>query len=441
MPKEKRGGHRLKEKHDDMTRIIKRNILKYKCRETHYSRKDSSRSYLAPELNLTKMWQRYCEECQRGGLAKCSLSKYKSVFYKNFNLGFGNPRTDTCSICAEYQIKIKATNDLEAKNDLRTKSRLHNMKAKKFFQILKEEKEDTVTVCFDCQQNQPLPKLSIGEVFYSRQVWLYNCLFMQVANNKNTNMAHYTWLETQSGRGANEIASAIRHYLLELEKDLKKQKKKVILRLFSDSCGSQNKNFAMMATLMRIAERSSVFIKILHYYPIRGHSYMPPDRVFGNIEKDYRKMETITTPSQYYSVLNKFGRCVILGQDWKLIDLKSKASKIVKKKLPFKMQEVRVFEYTKKQVKIRTAYSAEGIEVKPLKEGVKTLSLLDKAPEIILKNRVSEKKANDIRKLMAFFDYSSEEAQAFYESVFKDCQKKDNDNVTARYFDESSVSI
>lgn len=398
MPKEKRGGHRLKEKHDDMTRIIKRNILKYKCRETHYSRKDSSRSYLAPELNLTKMWQRYCEECQRGGLAKCSLSKYKSVFYKNFNLGFGNPRTDTCSICAEYQIKIKATNDLEAKNDLRTKSRLHNMKAKKFFQILKEEKEDTVTVCFDCQQNQPLPKLSIGEVFYSRQVWLYNCLFMQVANNKNTNMAHYTWLETQSGRGANEIASAIRHYLLELEKDL-------------------------------------------HYYPIRGHSYMPPDRVFGNIEKDYRKMETITTPSQYYSVLNKFGRCVILGQDWKLIDLKSKASKIVKKKLPFKMQEVRVFEYTKKQVKIRTAYSAEGIEVKPLKEGVKTLSLLDKAPEIILKNRVSEKKANDIRKLMAFFDYSSEEAQAFYESVFKDCQKKDNDNVTARYFDESSVSI
>lgn len=386
-----------------MTENIKKNILKYKCRESHYSRKDSSRSYLSPELIIKKMWQRYCLECDRDGLLRCSLSKYKSVFYKYFNLGFGNPRTDTCSTCAQYAIKIKANTNLEEQNSLKLQYRLHKSKAKRFFQILKEENEDTITVCFDCQQNQPLPKLSIGEIFYTRQVWLYNCLFMQVSKeNRNTGVTHYTWLETQSGRGANEVASALRHYLSMLESELKKENRQVVLRLFSDSYGSQNKNFALMATLMRTAEKSKVFTKIQHYYPIRGHSYMPPDRVFGNVEKEYRKMETITMPSQYYEILNKFGKCFVLGEDWNLYDIKSKASEDVKKKLPFKMQDVRVLEYTKKSVSVRMTYSGTSIEVEPLKKGIKSVSCLDKAEKLPLKNHVSEKKALDVKELMKY---------------------------------------
>lgn len=66
-----------------------------------------------------------------------------------------------------------------------------------------------IKICFDCQQNQPLPKLSVGEVFYSRQALLYNLCIVQHKPNMKQNkddIEFYVWLENQSGRGANEIA-------------------------------------------------------------------------------------------------------------------------------------------------------------------------------------------------------------------------------------------
>ena len=32
---------------------------------------------------------------------------------------------------------------------------------------MKEKNENIIKVCFDMQQNQPVPKLSVGEVFYT----------------------------------------------------------------------------------------------------------------------------------------------------------------------------------------------------------------------------------------------------------------------------------
>ena len=91
-----------------------------------------------------------------------------------FNLGFGNPRQDTRSFCVSKVAEMRKRT-CAAKQALITELRLHKLRAKKFFQLLKHPLDaETITVSFDMQQNQPLPKLSIGEVFYGRQVWLYN---------------------------------------------------------------------------------------------------------------------------------------------------------------------------------------------------------------------------------------------------------------------------
>lgn len=37
-------------------------------------------------------------------------------------------------------------------------------------------------------------------------------------------------------------------------------------------------------------------------FPIRGHSYLPPDRVFGRIEKEQRRLPIIKTPAQYQEI-------------------------------------------------------------------------------------------------------------------------------------------
>lgn len=39
------------------------------------------------------------------------------------------------------------------------------MRAKNFYEMLKVRDDNTMTICFDCQQSQPHPKLGVGEIF------------------------------------------------------------------------------------------------------------------------------------------------------------------------------------------------------------------------------------------------------------------------------------
>ena len=87
------------------------------------------------------------------------------------------------------------------------------------------------------------------------------------------------------------MASALLDFLLDLE--IKMEKCPSTIHLFSDSCPSQNKNSVIMTMLIAFLERSKAFSRIRHFFPIRGHSYMPPDRVFGRVEKEYRRKEDI----------------------------------------------------------------------------------------------------------------------------------------------------
>ncbi len=108
----------------------------------------------------------------------------------------------------------------------------------------------TVTIAFDLQQNLPLPKTNIGEAFYGRQLWLYNLGFIWCNRKQNSKSVHlYSWLENQSGRGCNEIISALFHFLRDLTSHVKHQQYSC-LSLYADPCPVQNKNTATMLTLL-----------------------------------------------------------------------------------------------------------------------------------------------------------------------------------------------
>lgn len=56
------------------------------------------------------------------------------------------------------------------------------------------------------------------EVFYSRQVWVYNFTFILTTENQIPQNFHMsTWTEIESGRGQNEVGSALIHFLKMLE--------------------------------------------------------------------------------------------------------------------------------------------------------------------------------------------------------------------------------
>lgn len=61
----------------------------------------------------------------------------------------------------------------------------------------------------------------------------------------------------------------------------------------------------MVTLLHYINFKATIFKKIKHFFPTRGHSYMPPDRVLGQIEQILRKKENIVSPKQYHEVFEK----------------------------------------------------------------------------------------------------------------------------------------
>ena len=161
---------------------------------------------------------------------------------------------------------------------------MHKMRAKKFYSLLKEEHDDSVlTVCFDLMQNQPHPRSPIGEAYYSRQLWKFflGVLVHQPGKQDKDDVSFYTWGEHEQGRGANSVASALTHFI-EDQLTIPHHNIKLI-RLFSDSCVGQNKNFAVLLALHMLAAKYKV--KFKHYFPVRSHSFMPPDRAFGRVEK------------------------------------------------------------------------------------------------------------------------------------------------------------
>lgn len=107
---------------------------------------------------------------------------------------------------------------------------------------------DSVNICFDMQQNQHVPKFSISEVFYSRQLCLYNFTIIKIENKQEHNDIHfYTWLGTQAGREANKIGSPLLDYLKKLVEELAGlDTPPPTLRPFSDARASQNKNTVMI---------------------------------------------------------------------------------------------------------------------------------------------------------------------------------------------------
>lgn len=141
----------------------------------------------------------------------------------------------------------------------------------------KKNSDNSINIFFDMMQNQPLPKHRITETFYSRQIWSYNLTFVLNSELQNPeNCFTYTWLETESGRGPNKVASALIHFLEIIDNRLQTQNNpSTVINLFSDSCSAQNKNqFVITALLYFINHKAKVINEIHHYFPIRTVIYL-----------------------------------------------------------------------------------------------------------------------------------------------------------------------
>ena len=292
---------------------------------------------------------------------------------------------------------------------------LYQRIARVFYDVMNEVQNST-TVCFDMMKSLVLQKTSISQAYYSRQLYLY--VFGVIVHRGkerpqlNDDIHLYVWQENQNKKENNMISSALEDCFRRRIHDLVKESGH--LCLFSDSCFGQNKNMNLVSMLMSLKQLFSG-LTVNYTFPIRGHSYLPADRVFGRIEQSVRKQETILLPEEYYSILKKFGHVYVYGKDWVAFVYKSAAKRCVKQKRSFKIGEARMLDLSSSKVGYKTAYSGEFCYHSVLKPRKKWTDL--NPTELPETSTAKEPKKKDVFALLRQLGVN-DEVQAFYNNAF-----------------------
>ena len=223
---------------------------------------------------------------------------YRNIFNTCFNLGFGRPRSDTCGTCDQLHIKIQAAIHEEEKLTLKKQLEMHQRKTEKGYDELRKDKirarqswngngdsqdqeSDTEAATsggidmytFDFEQNLPVPTLTHSDVFYSRQLWVYNFGIHDCVSERGY---MYMWSELTAKRGSSEVASC----LLKCFSSLKTGATSLVL--YSDGCAGQNKNKVILFFLLSLIHQK-IYQRIDHKFLTRGHIFLPNDRDFAII--------------------------------------------------------------------------------------------------------------------------------------------------------------
>lgn len=300
-PRDLRGLHnnRPQAKSEDVIAKIRDHIESFPLKVSHYSTKTIK--YLDARLNAKMMHSLFIRKYPelQGNIKYEYFLRY---FKENYNLKFGRPQVDVCSQCEELGAKLRDKNlNDTAKRCAAAELMVHKRRAKKFYMQLKaveqmcSEQPHVAGIAFDYVQNLPLPHIPVQEIFYYRQLWVYG---FEVHNLKDGTAKFYTYHEGQGKKGPDEVCTFLKDYIESNFSEVITE-----LHIFSDGCPGQNKNNTIVRFLLAL-QASGRFNKICHYFPIRGHSFLPCDRDFGVLKKSIRRFDRVYIPEEYEEIIS-----------------------------------------------------------------------------------------------------------------------------------------
>lgn len=153
--------------HKNRSHKIDDDVINNMAEKSHYSRnKNHCKKYLSPILNVTQLYQLYVEQCKEKKMDNkymVKVSFYRHIFATKFNLSFGHPKSDTCSVC-----------DAGANSIVHKENYEFAYNAQKLDRGIPAIVKTKCYITMNLQQTMPLPKLSTSKAFYLRQMWLYN---------------------------------------------------------------------------------------------------------------------------------------------------------------------------------------------------------------------------------------------------------------------------
>ena len=195
------------------------------------------------------------------------------------------------------KIQTDAELDPTEKSRLMGEWELHKRRAERAYQQLKEDtalcqSDPTMEMLtFDLEQSLPTPVLTTNIVFYKRQLWTYN---LGIHDCRSGRGCMHMWHEGIASRGSYEVGSCLLRHLKEMNTTA------THLVLYSDSCGGQNRNINILVLLLHIVANPDLTFEVIdHKFMVSGHSYLPNDRDFGNIETARRRCQHLFVPDDW----------------------------------------------------------------------------------------------------------------------------------------------
>ncbi|KAK5640934.1 hypothetical protein RI129_009481 [Pyrocoelia pectoralis] len=292
------GGHNKMTEHQ--RNYVINHINKFPRYKSHYCRAHrNEQEFLPVGTTLPLMYKLYNEETPKKDCV--SFSSYRKIFLTEFNLRTKAPKKDTCNKCDTFQAKAQSTSSIEEKQLLKSEHDAHLLEAecarKQMEADLKEafENNELETLTFDMEKTLPLPRLTTNIIFYKRQLWLYDC---GIHSGKNNKAVCNLWIEGQAGRGAQEVGSCIKKYV---KNNVPETVKRLIL--WSDSCGGQNRNIKIILMFKCVLEENPSLDSIQLKFLTSGHSFLPNDSDFGDIECALKRQQKLFSPEDYANVI------------------------------------------------------------------------------------------------------------------------------------------
>ncbi|KAJ8867044.1 hypothetical protein PR048_032906 [Dryococelus australis] len=200
---------------------------------------------------------------------------YSSIFTQEFNIKFGFPRSNTCSICDILAIKI---NNSECSTEKRKKLETEKKGKRKSYIV---DKLGLVILCENKFR------------FYSHQLW---CNVFGAYDLGSDSVTMFTYNDGGGRKGSNEVRYMLLTYINNNNEPLDN------LVLISDNiCGQKNQT--MVHFLFTLVHCFHVFKTVMSLFPVRGHSYLPNDQDFSLVDKKKRHIESVELPKEWDSII------------------------------------------------------------------------------------------------------------------------------------------
>ncbi len=128
---------------------------------------------------------------------------------------------------------------------------------------------------YDMMKILLMPRLTTSIVYYLRQMNFYNFGIHIGSSGKGR---FNTWLENEASRGTQEVGSCLKKSIATIAAPVK------TLILWSDSCGGQNRSIKLVLMLIHVLQHHPSLETISLRYRLSGHSFLPNDSDFGDVE-------------------------------------------------------------------------------------------------------------------------------------------------------------